>query len=565
MTPTFRVYTNPDVVGCEIAGALKNVIAIAAGIAHGLGYGDNTKAALITRGLAELARLGMALGGDPLTFSGLAGMGDLVATCTSDKSRNRTVGVALGQGRALDDIVAEMKMVAEGVKSTEAVLELGRRERRRAADRRAGRRGALRGPHPGRHRPRADAAPGQARAPRDAVGVPARRRARELAGGRRVDARGAVQVVGEAWSFDWWIGADDRWRLPAVEAAVRQRTVEGTPVVETCDAGARRRRGAAGVRDRRPGRDRDRRDRERLAGRVRRRAHDRRRARAVAAHGPDDRGRRSRGAARSRRHRRAGPSAPTPLDVETIGAETGPFPRAARPARASSTPRCCYPLSHRNRLRVALVTSARRPRGPVDLALAADAATAAAGWHALLDTGMRVVLPDPPHAGGGRARPVAGAARSRSRRGRDRRARGLGARRRSRVGLARPVALGPPRRPASATAPSTSRRPSGLLASRSARALRARRARPRARAGAARRVARPGPRGARRADARRAACRTRSGGTASARRCCGRSPTPRRAWCCARPASTPPGRPPTPPARPSSPPRRTPLDRFGVT
>jgi glycerol-3-phosphate dehydrogenase (NAD(P)+) len=128
MTLTFRVYTNPDVVGCEIAGALKNVIAIAAGISHGLGYGDNTKAALITRGLAELARLGMALGGDPLTFSGLAGMGDLVATCTSDKSRNRTVGVALGQGRALDDIVAEMKMVAEGVKSTQAVLELGRRE-----------------------------------------------------------------------------------------------------------------------------------------------------------------------------------------------------------------------------------------------------------------------------------------------------------------------------------------------------------------------------------------------------------------------------------------------------
>jgi glycerol-3-phosphate dehydrogenase (NAD(P)+) len=127
MTKTFRVYTNPDVVGCEIAGTLKNVIAIAAGIAAGLGYGDNTKAALITRGLAELARLGMKLGGDPLTFSGLAGMGDLVATCTSDKSRNRTVGVALGEGRALDDIVAEMKMVAEGVKSTEAVLELARR------------------------------------------------------------------------------------------------------------------------------------------------------------------------------------------------------------------------------------------------------------------------------------------------------------------------------------------------------------------------------------------------------------------------------------------------------
>ncbi len=127
MTATFRVYTNPDVVGCESAGALKNVIALAAGIAHGLGYGDNTKAALITRGLAELARLGTALGGDPMTFSGLAGMGDLVATCTSEKSRNRTVGVALGQGRTLEEIVAEMKMVAEGVKSTQAVLELAAR------------------------------------------------------------------------------------------------------------------------------------------------------------------------------------------------------------------------------------------------------------------------------------------------------------------------------------------------------------------------------------------------------------------------------------------------------
>jgi glycerol-3-phosphate dehydrogenase (NAD(P)+) len=124
MTATFRVYTNPDVIGCEIAGALKNVVAIAAGIAAGLGYGDNTKAALITRGLAELARLGVALGGEPLTFSGLAGMGDLVATCTSPKSRNRHVGEELARGRPLADIVAEMNMVAEGVKSTAAVLEL---------------------------------------------------------------------------------------------------------------------------------------------------------------------------------------------------------------------------------------------------------------------------------------------------------------------------------------------------------------------------------------------------------------------------------------------------------
>ncbi|MGQ0823641.1 MAG: NAD(P)H-dependent glycerol-3-phosphate dehydrogenase [Actinomycetota bacterium] len=125
--PTLRVYTNPDVVGCEMAGALKNVLAIGAGIADGLGYGDNTKAALMTRGLAELARLGVALGGDPLTFAGLAGMGDLIATCSSPQSRNRHVGVELGKGRSLDEVVTEMNMVAEGVKSTAAVLELAAR------------------------------------------------------------------------------------------------------------------------------------------------------------------------------------------------------------------------------------------------------------------------------------------------------------------------------------------------------------------------------------------------------------------------------------------------------
>jgi glycerol-3-phosphate dehydrogenase (NAD(P)+) len=124
MTPTFRVYTNADVVGCEIAGALKNVIALAVGAAAGLGFGDNTRAALITRGLAELARLGVALGGNPMTFAGLAGMGDLVATCTSEKSRNRHVGFELGRGRSLEEITAEMNMVAEGVKTTAAVIEL---------------------------------------------------------------------------------------------------------------------------------------------------------------------------------------------------------------------------------------------------------------------------------------------------------------------------------------------------------------------------------------------------------------------------------------------------------
>jgi glycerol-3-phosphate dehydrogenase (NAD(P)+) len=125
-TDVFRVYTNPDLVGCEVAGALKNVMAIASGMADGMGFGDNTRAALITRGLAELTRLGCALGGEPLTFSGLAGMGDLVATCISRQSRNRFVGEELGKGRTIDEIIAEMKMVAEGVKTSRAVVALAK-------------------------------------------------------------------------------------------------------------------------------------------------------------------------------------------------------------------------------------------------------------------------------------------------------------------------------------------------------------------------------------------------------------------------------------------------------
>jgi glycerol-3-phosphate dehydrogenase (NAD(P)+) len=127
MTDSLRVYTNPDVIGCEIGGAVKNVLAIAAGIADGLGFGWNTKAALITRGLAELARLGVALGGEPLTFLGLAGNGDLMATCSSTQSRNHHVGAALGQGTPLEEILADMHMVAEGVGTAPAVLELARR------------------------------------------------------------------------------------------------------------------------------------------------------------------------------------------------------------------------------------------------------------------------------------------------------------------------------------------------------------------------------------------------------------------------------------------------------
>ena len=122
--PCLRVYTNNDVTGVELGGAVKNVIAIAAGICDGLGFGSNARAALITRGLAEMNRLGQAMGAQAATFAGLAGMGDLVLTCTGDLSRNRTVGFKLGQGMKLTDILAEMRMVAEGVKSAESVYQL---------------------------------------------------------------------------------------------------------------------------------------------------------------------------------------------------------------------------------------------------------------------------------------------------------------------------------------------------------------------------------------------------------------------------------------------------------
>jgi glycerol-3-phosphate dehydrogenase (NAD(P)+) len=123
----FRIYMNHDVIGCEVAGALKNVIAIAAGIAQGQSVGDNTRAAVISRGVAELTRLGVAMGGEAPTFAGLAGMGDLIATCVSPQSRNRYVGEQLGLGRPLAEILAEMNMVAEGVKTAVTVMELAAR------------------------------------------------------------------------------------------------------------------------------------------------------------------------------------------------------------------------------------------------------------------------------------------------------------------------------------------------------------------------------------------------------------------------------------------------------
>ena len=126
LTRYFRPYTNPDLIGCELGGAVKNVIALACGVAEGLGYGDNTRASLITRGLAETTRLGLALGAEPATFAGLAGLGDLVATCSSPLSRNRTFGEKLGRGMTVAEVQQTTRQVAEGVKSCRSVLDLAR-------------------------------------------------------------------------------------------------------------------------------------------------------------------------------------------------------------------------------------------------------------------------------------------------------------------------------------------------------------------------------------------------------------------------------------------------------
>lgn len=124
MSPTFRVYTNPDIIGIEIGGALKNIIALGAGISDGLKFGDNSKAALMTRGLAEITRLGVAMGACPPTFAGLAGLGDLVVTCTSMHSRNRRAGIAIGQGKTREEVVASTGMVVEGIRTTQAAYRL---------------------------------------------------------------------------------------------------------------------------------------------------------------------------------------------------------------------------------------------------------------------------------------------------------------------------------------------------------------------------------------------------------------------------------------------------------
>jgi len=128
MTDTFRVYTNPDIIGVEFGGALKNIIALCAGITDGLGYGDNTKAALMTRGIHEITRLGVHFGADSKTFSGLTGIGDLIVTCTSMHSRNRRAGILIGQGKSLEQALSEVHMVVEGVSATLAAYKLSKRE-----------------------------------------------------------------------------------------------------------------------------------------------------------------------------------------------------------------------------------------------------------------------------------------------------------------------------------------------------------------------------------------------------------------------------------------------------
>ncbi|NTV89450.1 MAG: NAD(P)H-dependent glycerol-3-phosphate dehydrogenase [Clostridiales bacterium] len=127
MSPRFRVYTNPDIIGVELGGAIKNVIALCAGISDGLGYGDNTKAALMTRGIAEMSRLGKAMGANAQTFAGLAGIGDLIVTCTSMHSRNRRAGILIGQGRTPEEAIKEVKMVVEGFYTTEPVYMLSKK------------------------------------------------------------------------------------------------------------------------------------------------------------------------------------------------------------------------------------------------------------------------------------------------------------------------------------------------------------------------------------------------------------------------------------------------------
>ncbi|MCX7842702.1 MAG: NAD(P)H-dependent glycerol-3-phosphate dehydrogenase [Clostridia bacterium] len=126
MCPRFRVYTNPDVIGVELGSALKNVIALCAGISDGLGFGDNTKAALMTRGIAEISRLGVAMGAKIQTFAGLTGIGDLIVTCTSMHSRNRRAGILIGQGKSMEEAISEVKMVVEGVTTSKAAYELSR-------------------------------------------------------------------------------------------------------------------------------------------------------------------------------------------------------------------------------------------------------------------------------------------------------------------------------------------------------------------------------------------------------------------------------------------------------
>ena len=393
--PTFRVYTNPDVVGCEMAGALKNVLAIGAGIADGLGYGDNTKAALMTRGLAELARLGVAMGGEPLTFAGLAGMGDLIATCSSPQSRNRHVGVELGRGRALDEIVDEMNMVAEGVKTHGGGHRARGAPRRGDAARVVRRTRALRGRAPGRPRSRADAAQGEARAARHGGAEPARAMTEAVLGVlgagalATVDERGAISASGV--ELDWWVGADDRWHVPAERAEHAPPTTRAPRRCSrrpcACPAGGR----APRLRRRRRRTARSWRSTSRTGHRCRSRSD----SWCASARGRvevDGYGRARRRLGRARALGGAAPLGnrrPRPREPVMAGeARDGPVEPFDGPGELA----LLFPVPHRTAVRAALGVG----DGPRDRARALpDADAVARGWDAQLERGLQAELPPP--------------------------------------------------------------------------------------------------------------------------------------------------------------------------
>ena len=442
-TDLFRVYTNPDVIGCEVAGALKNVMAIASGMADGLGTGDNTRSAVITRGLAELTRLGCAMGGQQVTFAGLAGMGDLIATCISPQSRNRYVGEQLGRGRTIDEIIDEMNMVAEGVKTSKVVMELAHeygvampiaREVHRVVH--EGGTGRRRLPRPARpaRRARRDARHAQLlirwracasgpvlRASRGTTGCrPAARAAGRpsATSTRRRGPRSTPPAWSRSpdagWSLDWWIGAEDRWHVPAREAAVRQALVGNSPVVETrlrvpsgdavqrayAGRGHRRRRGA-----RRRGAQRHEGAVRRGAGRAALRPRRRRGASvAIELDGPLVRVDGAAGARCCRAHRAGWRSRMPTGDAAAVvfAGDAEPVrPAEVRCADGLANGALLFPLAHTATLRVAIPLPAADGT-PLDPPPCPSADQVAAGWAVQARAGRPHRGAQPPAARRGR-------------------------------------------------------------------------------------------------------------------------------------------------------------------